>query len=500
MLNLTIREARTSYEGTRGERKSLYRILRVEDKSGKWRALQLLRRLAWFRSIEDGVKRKRKIEEIQRKTSYIRFYDKKTRTFASGLVEYVKKHYKGKIKIHDLRKPLPKFDLTFKKFDFQDEVEVREEQLSAVRQALFNGRGILHCATNAGKTAMSSAIVAEYQKQQKRSPRVLYLVHRISLVNQAAKEFKRHLDIPITQLGAGKKKPPSRGILVATVQTATNVLHTWKFKRFLEKCDILFFDELHVNRAAMATRTSKFCKAPMRFGLSGTIDEKSKVKMMHYIGLTGPVLAEIRNKELVEKGRSAKPYIRFIEVPCEEYSTYAESYREAIVRNSRRNRTAVKEVLRYLEKGLKVLVTVVRIKHGLKLLHKLEQATDLKSEFLSGRTPLPVRERMINDFKLGRVPILVVSDVFSVGMDVPEIDSWVNCAGGKSWEQALQRLGRTLRAKKSNRNRVYVSDFIDLGNHWLFKHSVKRLQYYEREDMADIKIIRRNSDNKKRSD
>jgi superfamily II DNA or RNA helicase len=292
-------------------------------------------------------------------------------------------------------------------------------------------------------------------------------------------------------LGAGRKRIPSKGIIVATVQTANNVLHVWKFKRFLEKCNILFFDEFHLNKAATAVRITKFCQAPMRFGLSGTIDEKSKVKMMHYTGLTGPVLAEIRNKELVEKGRSAKPYIRFIEVPCEEYSTYPESYQKGIVRNSKRNRTAVKEVLRYLEKDLKVLVTVVRIKHGLKLLHKLEQATDLKSEFLSGRTPLPVRERMINDFKRGRVPILVVSDVFSVGMDVPEISAWVNCAGGQGMELVLQRLGRTLRAKQKGPNKIFVTDFIDKGNKYLFRHSVKRLKLYEREDMADIKIIRR---------
>lgn len=333
-----------------------------------------------------------------------------------------------------------------------------------------------------------------------RSTRVLYLVHRISLAAQAYRMFKRLLDLPVCVIGGGVKKVPKRGIIIATVQTASNILPSQTFRKFLEKCDILFFDELHVNKATQASKIAKFCQAPMRFGLSGTIDEKSKVKMMHYIGLTGPVLAEIRNKELVEKGRSAKPYIRFIEVPCEEYPTYAESYRGAIVRNSRRNRTAVKEVLCYLEKGLKVLVTVVRIKHGLKLLHKLEQATDLKSEFLSGSTPLPVRERMINDFKRGRVPILVVSDVFSVGMDVPDIQAWVNCAAGQGMELVLQRLGRTLRAKVRGPNRIFVTDFIDKGNKYLFKHSVKRLKLYEREDMADIKIIRRNSDNEKRSD
>lgn len=490
MLELIIREARTSYSGRKKERRKLYKILRLKDKSGEWRALQFLRRVSWFRRIKDKKKRKKQIEQVKHQSSYIKFYDKRSETFASGLVPYVKEHFHGEIKVRDLRKPLPKFDLTFESFDFQDEeVEVREEQLAMVRKALLLGRGILHCATNSGKTEMACGIIAEYKKQHGKTPRVLLLIHRASLVKQTAERFKKHLDARITMLGAGKKKVPSKGVIVATVQTASNVLKLVKFRRFLEKCDILIFDEFHLNKAATASRIAKFCQAPMRLGLSGTIDERSQAKMLHYVGLTGPILGEIRNKELVEKGRSAKPFIRFREVQCQEFETYGESYRQGIVRNKERNAAVIEEALRYLKKDLRVLVTVVRIKHGMKLLHRLEQATDLRSEFLSGRTPLPVRERMVNDFKRNRVSILVVSDVFSVGMDIPEIDSWVNAAGGKGWELVLQRLGRTLRAKKDGKNRVYVSDFIDTGNSFLFKHSIARLKHYKQEDIAEIQII-----------
>lgn len=490
MLELTIWEARTSFIGDKKDRKKLYKILRLKDKSAEWRALQFLRRVSWFRRIRDEKKRKKKIEEVKHQSSYIKFYDKRSSTFASGLVPYVKERFHGKLEIHDLRKPLPKFDLTFKSFDFQDEeVEVREEQLAMVRKALLLGRGILHCATNSGKTEMACGIIAEYKKQLGKTPRVLLLIHRASLVKQTAERFQKHLDARVTMLGAGKKKVPSKGIIVATVQTASNLLKLSKFRKFLEKCNIFIFDEFHLNKAATATRISKFCKAPMRLGLSGTIDERSPAKMMHYVGLTGPILGEIRNKELVEKGRSAKPFIRFREVKCREFETYGESYRKGIVRNKERNKAVVEETMRYLKKDFRVLVTVVRIKHGMKLLHRLEQATDVRSQFLSGRTPLPVREKMVNDFKSGRVPILVVSDVFSVGMDIPEIDSWVNAAGGKGWELVLQRLGRTLRAKKDGKNRVYVSDFIDTGNEFLFRHSIARLKYYKKEDIAEIQII-----------
>jgi superfamily II DNA or RNA helicase len=492
MLELTIREARTSYSGDGQERRKLYKILRVEDKSARWRAIQFLRSVRWFSNIKDKKERKKRVEEVKSNAEYIKFYDKRSRTFASGLVQIVKSKYPEKIKIHDLRRPLPKFDLGFKKLDFMDEFEVRDEQLTAVRNALYNGRGILYCATNSGKTDMACGIISEFQNQQKVLPRVLYLVHRISLVKQTVERFQNHLGntLKITAMGGGNKSIPAAGILVTTVQTAGNLLERVSFRKFLESCDMQFFDEFHINKAATATKISKFCRAPMRFGLSGTINKKSKVKMMHYTGLTGPVLAEIRNKELVEKGRSAKPYIRFIEVDSKDYDSYTRSYVKGIVRNRNRNKSVISEMLRYLNKDLKVLVTVTRIKHGLKLLHRIEQATEVRSTFMSGSTPVPVREKIIADFRSGRVPILVVSDVFSVGMDVPEIDSWINAAGGLGWELILQRLGRTLRAKKKGPNKVYVTDFIDTGNHFLFKHSIARLKAYEAEDIAEIKIIK----------
>jgi superfamily II DNA or RNA helicase len=491
-MKLTVREARTSYDGTGKERKALYRLLRVFDKSSEWRALQFLRSVNFFTRIKDKEKRKKQVEKIKAQSRWLKFYDKRSDTFASGLLSYVHQNYPSELEVHDLRKPLPKFKLDFKKFDFNDEVEVREEQLSVVRAALSAGRGILHCATNFGKTEAACAIISEFKRQTGRTPKVLYLIHQISVAAQTKERFEKHLSgkIPTRMVGVGLKKIPKEGVLVAMVQTGARLLKRAEFRNFIQACDILFFDEFHINKAFHSTRLAKFCGAPMRFGLSGTIDAKSKTKMFHYQGLTGPIIATVRNKELVEMGRSARPEFRFVEVAASEYDTYMESYREGIVNNRKRNRAIIREVLHHLKRDRNVLLTVLRIKHGLKLLDKLAAATDLRAEFISGKTPLPLRDKIINAFKRGRVSILVVSSIFNVGMDVPEIAAWINAAGGKGWELVLQRLGRVLR-RKEGENKVYVSDFIDRGNHYLFGHSLKRLKYYQKEQIGDIKIISR---------
>ena len=321
----------------------------------------------------------------------------------------------------------------------------------------------------------------------------LYLVHRIGLAKQAYDCFKNKLpEIPLTMMGAGNKRIPQSGILVGTIQTMHNCLEHRRAETlgFLEKCDAVFVDELHVNKAYLVTEIMSQCSAPMRIGLSGTISRQNKIKYMHYRGLCGPILAETKNKELVEKGRSAKPIIRFIKITEPEVGgSYGEAYRLGITSHSERNRLIVKETGRYLDKGKRVLITVARKAHGFELLRRLRIAYDVPAAFILGSTSLYLREQAAQSFRNSRVPILIVSPIGDVGWDLPEIDAWINAAAGKGWELVIQRLGRTLRRKEKD-NRVFITDFIDAHEpRYLLKHSRRRLKYYKAENIAKIKIM-----------
>jgi superfamily II DNA or RNA helicase len=281
-------------------------------------------------------------------------------------------------------------------------------------------------------------------------------------------------------------------IVVATTQTASRLSkkRSPEFLSFLENCEIVFIDELHQNKAYQVQSVLDHCSAPMRLGLSGTIKEKDKVKFLHYSGLTGPIIAEVRNKELVELGRSARPHIRMVEVHSDFISadSYMEAYREGVVKNRKRNRLVVKEVLRYVKKDYPTLVTVARLSHGRRILEKLEKKMDVPCAFIHGGTPMEIRKSVIRKFERGEISVLIASPIFDTGMDVPAIKAWVNAAGGKGWELVLQRLGRVLR-RKGGRNRVYISDFIDLFNEYLMKHSLYRMKYYRKEEIAEMEVI-----------
>lgn len=497
MIKLTVREARTFYEGPDSELDVMYECLRVKDKHSYWRARFILKKLGLLsvpKEADPDPERVAKYEKIVTAAQWIKFYNKRNDSFATGLLKTVKKWLDEKdilYKVINKRRPKLEFDESDVKFNFKSKVEERQEQLAVLRLALNKGCGILHCAPNFGKTEVACAIIAAWFKKTGKMPRTIFIIHRRGLAEQTKKRFEKHLGVKVAMIGGGKKKKLRR-ITVTTTQTGSRLIKkkSATFKDFLSKCDIMFLDELHVNKANQATKVADNCRARMRFGLSGTIDKANSTKMMHFTGLTGPIIAEVRNKELVERGRSAKPLIKMVEIDTAIVvgENFPDSYRRAIVKNRFRNERVCREALNYVKKNYRTLITVARIRHGKILQEMLEGMVDIPVEFIKGSTPSSVRWKVKKKFANHKIPILIASPIFDVGEDLPEIDAWVNAAGGKGWELVLQRLGRTMR-KKSGENVVRITDFVDKHNKYMMKHSIKRLQHYTGENVGVVRIV-----------
>ena len=71
-----------------------------------------------------------------------------------------------------------------------------------------------------------------------------------------------------------------------------------------------------------------------------------------------------------------------------------------------------------------------------------------KAEALSGDVRQSQRTIIMNDFKKGRFPILVCTDVAARGIDVYDVEAVVNYDLPNENEYYLHRIGRTGRAKK----------------------------------------------------
>ena len=73
-------------------------------------------------------------------------------------------------------------------------------------------------------------------------------------------------------------------------------------------------------------------------------------------------------------------------------------------------------------------------------------ANGLKASTISGDVPQSKRERLLQDFKDGLLPVLVATDVAARGLHIPEVSHVINFDMPQDAEDYVHRIGRTARA------------------------------------------------------
>lgn len=364
-------------------------------------------------------------------------------------------------------------------------IELRDYQLQSIADALNAGCGLIHAATNAGKTEIGSAIIKVLAKQ-----RCLFLVHTKQLLKQARERIALRLgtiEEHIGCIGDGKFEP--KHITVATVQSISRARGAAQKKviaKYLKTIGLLILDETHHASAKSFYRLLQRIDAPWRYGMSGTPFGLADGKGLMVEAAFGPVVSRITNQDLIDKGVSAKPTIRMIEVDTEISSDldWQGVYKDGLVLNEERNGVIADEATAFTVRGFPTLVMVRELWHGDNICRLLRER-GVKHAFVHGQMPTDEVERAKHALIEGRISTLVASPIFGEGVDVPAVRALIIADGGQSVANVLQKIGRGLRFKKDD-NRLDVVDFMDIGHKWLARHSQERLSLYESEGFAVV--------------
>ncbi len=235
------------------------------------------------------------------------------------------------------------------------------------------------------------------------------------------------------------------------------------------------------------------CAAYYRFGLSGTPLSRTDGADLRLLGATGPVLYEVRNKMLVERGISVQPVIHFVKVtkPIIAKGTHwREVYTRGIVENPYRNKALCKKAAEFVAQGLSIWILVNEIKHGELIDQELDRASKfIPHQFINGTEEMEVRHKALKDFKQGGLKVLIATSILGEGVDVPNVDVLILAAGGKSTINTLQRVGRGLRTG-GNVDKLYVVDTADFTHKYLTKHSLQRMADYKNEECFEIEEVK----------
>jgi DNA repair protein RadD len=185
------------------------------------------------------------------------------------------------------------------------------------------------------------------------------------------------------------------------------------------------------------------------------------------------VLYEYSIHKAIEDGFLMAPKFKIIEMPLGKGKTYQHAYKEQIVNNPVRNGEIANIAKDHKEDH--VLILVKQVEHG-EILKELIP----DSEFIHGGLKDLDRNRMMANFREGKLKCLIGTSVIGEGVDLPIADVLIIGGGGKAKSQVIQNVGRVLRIKEG-KTKAIIYDFTDKDGKWLEEHSDLRQEIYNQE-------------------
>lgn len=346
-----------------------------------------------------------------------------------------------------------------------------EDQLRLLKIATDEGRGVIVSPTATGKTVLVGALISCYENIS-----VLFLVHTITLLNQAYSDFTKYGFTNVTKFG-GKEKDLKGKIVIATKQSLINLPP----EKYADLFDMVVVDETHhIAEDGQYAELLGYLMSPLRFGVTATWPSDIAYQLAIEGGI-GKIIGEFSLEEAIEKGRIAKPIIKLTKVPynsnVRELRLYREVRSQGIITNTARNHTIMKDAKKYIDQGLTVLVLINQIEHGELLVEAGELLGLGTIPFMFGKTKGDEREltRLLLHEK--KLTCVIANTVWKEGVNIPSLGVIILADAGKKEEALLQLIGRGFRVTEDKKE-IIIQDYFDESHPYLISHFGRRVSFY----------------------
>lgn len=401
--------------------------------------------------------------------------------------------HESKISFDDEARQYAKIQLNLK-----DPIVPRSHQAEALAAWTEQGRsGVVALPTGAGKTILAMMAMASVQRP------TLIVVPTIDLMHQWLAVVRKFFNTQVGLLGGG-----SHDIETITISTYDSAaMHA---ERLGPKFGLTVYDECHHLPGPQYSMISLCSIAPFRLGLSATVERTDGKENLIY-DLIGPKVYEGVIHELQAKTLAPYDVVQLqVDMTPEEWAKWTEArgkYKDFIKRH-RINFSGGRGWQEFL-------IAVARQKDGpaamdaYRLQKKLAQSSTAKIEelwrivgehsgerilvftddndtayrigreffvpVLTHHTKSKERQKILDEFRSGRIKIVATSKVLNEGVDVPEASVGVVISGSGTVREHVQRLGRILRHQPGKRATLYEIISRGTGEH---STSERRNQHY----------------------
>src|SRR5690606_2390698 len=96
-------------------------------------------------------------------------------------------------------------------------------------------------------------------------------------------------------------------------------------------------------------------------------------------------------------------------------------------------------------------------KRGVSAVCKKLQQNGIKADQIHGNKSQNYRLKVLNDFKAGKLQVLIATDVAARGLDITEVTHVINYQAPKNVDSYIHRIGRTGRAGKTGKAYTFVN-------------------------------------------
>ena len=329
-------------------------------------------------------------------------------------------------------------------------LQIREYQTGAARALVGDkgpgtGFGTIVLPCGAGKTIVGMTIMDMLKTS------TLIITTNISAVHQWIDELLDKTNLTRDQIAeySGESKT------IKQVTVATYQVLTWRpdkegpyphFSIFHERpWGLIIYDEVHMLPAPVF-RVVADLQAVRRVGLTATLVREDGCEG-YVFSLVGPKRYDVPWKEL-ERDRwiaTAECVEVRIDLPAYQEIDYAVAGTREKHKIASMNPEKLPVVSQIIKKFPDDKILVI----GQYLQQLDEIVKELGCPIITGKTPTVERDRIFNDFREGKIRVLVVSKVANFAIDLPDASLAIQVSGtfGSRQEEA-QRLGRILRPKE----------------------------------------------------
>lgn len=329
-------------------------------------------------------------------------------------------------------------------------LQIREYQAGAARALVGDkgpgtGFGTIVLPCGAGKTIVGMTIMDMLKTS------TLIITTNISAVHQWIDELLDKTNLTRDQIAeySGESKT------IKQVTVATYQVLTWRpdkegpyphFSIFHERpWGLIIYDEVHMLPAPVF-RVVADLQAVRRVGLTATLVREDGCEG-YVFSLVGPKRYDVPWKEL-ERDRwiaTAECIEVRIDLPAYQEIDYAVAGTREKHKIASMNPEKLPVVSQIIKKFPDDKILVI----GQYLQQLDEIVKELGCPIITGKTPTVERDRIYNDFREGKIRVLVVSKVANFAIDLPDASLAIQVSGtfGSRQEEA-QRLGRILRPKE----------------------------------------------------